>query len=291
NPDKEFANAVRFELLKVNQQTHTLEATKLYLDNKYISAPVLSEDLNHNLVVAGYYSDKKMGNSVNGAFVFKISYDAEGKVKNIIKSYGDFPKEVIQEDMSEKQKKKTDKKEASGELEITNLKFNKVIFNTDGSMLIIGEEEYTTEISSYANGKTYTSVIYHYDDIFFLKMDAEGKTSWCKRISKEQSGDKKSFLSFYNYSLDGNDHFLFRDSPIERELVDQLPDKKLRNKGTYLEDVKVDPAGNITKSLLYIQEDEYDIRPRQFESVADNLIVYHVRADRKTTKILKLQTK
>ena len=291
NTDKEFENAVRFELLKVNKQTHTLEATKLYLDNKYISTPMLSEDLNHNLVVAGYYSDKKKGNSVNGAFVFKISYDAKGKIKNILKSYGDFPKEVIQENVTEKQKKKMDKKEANGELEINNLKFNKVIFNADGSMLIIGEEEYITEISSYANGKTYTTNIYHYDDMFFLKMDAAGKTNWCKRISKEQSGDKKSFLSFYNYSLDGNDHFLFRDSPIEKELIEQLPDKKLKNKGTYLADIKIDSNGNITKSLLYIQEDEYDIRPRQFETVADNLIVYHVRSDRKNTRILKIKTK
>ena len=73
--------------------------------------------------------------------------------------------------------------------------------------------------------------------------------------------------------------------------MDQLPDKKLKNKGTYLANVKIDPNGNITKSLLHIEEDESDIRPRQFESVADNLIVYHVRADRKSTKILRLQVK
>ena len=70
-----------------------------------------------------------------------------------------------------------------------------------------------------------------------------------------------------------------------------LPEKKLKNKGTYLANVKVDSNGKLTKSLLYIEEDDYDIRPRQFESVSENLIVYHVRSDRKNTKILRIQVK
>lgn len=289
--DKENEDAVRFELLRINQTTHTLEATKLYLDNKYISSPILSEDLNRNLVVAGYYSDNKKGTSINGAFLFKVSYDKDGKIKNIIKSYSDFPKDVIVAEASEREKRKMEKKESKGELEINNLKFNKVIFKQDGSMLIIGEEEYVTESSYSMNGKTYTSKTYYYEDIFLLKTDSSGKTLWCTKIDKDQSGDKKSFLSFYNYSLNDNDNFIFRDSYIERELVDELPEKKLKNKGTYLANVKVDSNGKLTKSLLYIEEDDYDIRPRQFESVSENLIVYHVRSDRKNTKILKIQVK
>jgi hypothetical protein len=291
NSEKENEDAVRFELLKVNQTTHTLESTKLYLDNKYISTPVLSEDLNHNLVIAGYYSDQKKSKSFNGAFVFKVSYTKDGTIKNITKSYSDFPKEVIEAEASEKEKRKMEKKEAKGELEVNNLKFNKILFKKDGSMLIVGEEEYQTESSYYANGKTYTTRTYHYEDIFFLKTDSLGKTLWCTKIDKAQSGEKKSFLSYYNYSLNDNDNFIFRDSYIEKELVDQLPDKKLKNKGTYLANVKVDSNGKITKSLVHIEEDEDDIRPRQFESVGDNLIVYHVRSDRKNTRILRLQTK
>lgn len=290
--DKESENAVRFELLRVNQIAHTLETTKLYLDNKYITSPILSEDLNKNLVVAGYYSDKKNSNSVNGAFVFKVLYDKDGKTKDIIKSYSDFPKAIIEADASEKQKKKMEKKESKGELEVNNLKFNKVIFKKDGSMLIVGEEEYQTEANyTGANGKNYTEKTYHYEDVFLLKTDSLGKTVWSTKIDKGQSGDKKSFLSYYNYSLNDHDNFIFRDSYIEKELVDQLPDKKIKNKGTYLTNVTVDPNGKITKSLLHIEEDEDDIRPRQFESVADNLIVYHVRSDRKNTRILRLQVK
>ncbi|MCD6017040.1 MAG: hypothetical protein K0S53_161 [Bacteroidetes bacterium] len=291
NTDKENEDGVRFELLKVNQTTHTLESTKLYLDNKYISTPVLSEDLNHNLVIAGFYSDQKKTKSFNGAFVFKVSYEADGTIKNILKSYSDFPKEVIEAEASAREKRKMEKKEAKGELEVNNLKFNKILFKKDGSALIIGEEEYVTEYSYSMNGKNYTSRTYHYDDIFLLKIDPQGKTVWCTKIDKGQSGDKKSFLSYYNYSLNDNDYFIFRDSFIEQELVDQLPDKKLRNKGLYLANVKIDAGGKIAKSLLHIEEDEDDIRPRQFESVTDNLIVYHVRSDRKNTRILRLQAK
>jgi len=289
--DKETEDAVRFELLRVNQTTHTLEATKLYLDNKYISTPILSEDLNKNLVIAGYYSDKKKGNSINGAFIFRVSYDKDGKIKNIIKSYSDFPKEVIAAEASEREKRKMEKKESKGELEVNNLKFNKVIFKQDGSMLIVGEEEYITESSYSMNGKNYTTRTFHYEDIFLLKTDSLGKTLWSTKIDKDQSGDKKSFLSYYDYSFNNNDNFIFRDSYIEKELVDELPDKKLKNKGTYLANVKIDANGKLTKKLLYIQEDDYDIRPRQFESVSENLIVYHVRSDRKNTKILRIQIK
>ena len=289
--DKENEDAVRFELLRVNQTTHTLEYTKLYLDNKYITTPVLSEDLNHNLVIAGYYSDKKKGNSINGAFVFKVYFDKDGKIKDINKSYSDFPKEVIAAEASEREKRKMEMKESKGELEVNNLKFNKVIFKKDGSMLIVGEEEYVTESSYSMNGKNYTTRTYHYEDIFLLKTDSQGKTLWSTKIKKNQSGDKKSFLSYYDYSLNDNDNFIFRDSDIEKELIEQLPEKKLKNKGTYLANVKVDSNGKITKSLLHIEEDEDDIRPRQFESVSENLIVYHVRSDRKNTRILRIQTK
>lgn len=292
NSAKENENALRFELLKVNQKTNTIETIELDLDNKYIFTPILSEDLNKNIVVAGYYSNKKNANSANGAFVFRISYDVEGKVKNIIKSFSEFPKELIEAQKIEKEVKKMEKKDAKNELEVNNLKFNKIIFKQDGSMLLVGEEEYETE-SSYTdvNGKNRITKTYHYEDIFILKTDASGKILWCTKIDKDQSGDKKSFLSYYNYSLDNNDNFIFRDSFIEQELVDQLPDKKLKNRGTYLANVKIDPNGKLIKTLLYIEEDEDDIRPRQFESVSDNLIVYHVRSDRKNTRILRIKIK
>ena len=67
-------------------------------------------------------------------------------------------------------------KNKDGDLEASNLTFDKLVFYADGSVMIIGEEYYVVT-HTYYNGKTTTTTYtYYYNDILVLKADKNGKT-------------------------------------------------------------------------------------------------------------------
>jgi hypothetical protein len=271
NREKGADNLYRYELIRVNQSNNTLQAIKINLDNKYTNSVLLAEDLNHDIVITGYYSEKQNSNSSNGAYIIRLEY--EGKtVKDIKTTYCEFPTETLKAYESERIKKKMDKKEnKDGGLEASNLYFNKIVFYEDGSVLIIGEEYYVVS-HTYYNGRTsYTTYTYYYEDLLVLKADKNGKTVWCTKIPKKQSGSGTAYLSYFHKNYNGEDYFFY-------------------NEGRDLLSVKLDQKGAMTKStILNMKTEDISVYPRSFEAVNDHVIVDRIRSDKKESEIFRME--
>lgn len=291
--DRENKNAMRYELIRVNQKNNTLQAIKISLDNKYTSSVILSEDLNHDIVIVGYYSDKKYSLGADGAYIIRLEYDANNTVKNLKTTYCEFPAETLKAFESERTKKKMEKKDKNGDLEAANLTFRKLVFYPDGSVMIIGEEYYVVTHTHYNGKTTTTTYTYYYNDILVLKADRDGKTIWCNKIPKQQSGSGTADLSYHHHSYKGEDFFFYLDNIKNIDLpLTEAPAAHRSGAGGYLTCVKIDKAGKMTKrSIFDIREEKVRICPRNFETITENLILDRLKADRDESKVFKIELK
>lgn len=291
---KNLKNAYRYELIRVNQQNNSLQAIKLGLDNKYSKSVVLSEDLNNNIVITGFYSNKKNSGSADGAYTIKLELDEKNSIKELKTTYSEFPIEVLKSYESENKKYKMDKKEKADDLEADDLVFDKVIFYKDGSMMFIGEEYYVIEHTNVnSNGNYTTTYTYYFNDILVLKTDKNGKTLWCKKIPKYQKGKATKDLSYHHHSFNDNECFFYLDNAKNIDLpLTETPEMHMSGKGGYLTCVKIDSNGNMTKkSIFNIKDEEVKIYPKEFESISNNLIVDRLKADRKESKVFRIEIK
>jgi hypothetical protein len=277
----------------VNQKNNSLQAIKINLDNKYTNSVILSEDLNHDIVIAGYYSDNKNSTGSNGAYIIRLEYDAANAVKNVKTTYCEFPAATLKAYENERKKRKMDKKDKDGDLEASNLTFRKLVFYPDGSVLIIGEEYYVVTHTHYNGKTTTTTYTYYYNDILVLKADKDGKTIWCNKIPKQQSGSGTADLSFHHHAYKGEDYFFYLDNVKNLNLsLSEAPVSHKSGAGGYLTCVKIDKAGVMTKrSIFDIRDEKVRLFPRNFESISGNLIVDRLKADRDASKIFNLEIK
>lgn len=306
--DRDNKNAMRYELIRVNQKNNTLQAIKINLENKYTNSVILSEDLNHDIVIAGYYSNNRNSNGSNGAYIIRLEYDANNAVKNVSTTYCEFPAETLKAYENERTKRKMDKKDKNGSLEASNLTLDKLIFYEDGSVMIIGEEYYVVT-NTYYNGRTTTTTYtYYYNDILVLKADKNGKTLWCNKIPKQQSGSSGGSvgffsaynskgstpdLSYHHHNYNGEDYFIYLDNIKNIDLpLTETPFPHSSGRGGYLTCVKIAKDGKMTKKSIFdIKEEHVRIFPRGFESISGNLIVDRLKADRDASRVFKIEIK
>lgn len=299
--DKNAKSNARFELLKVNQKQNDLGFIKIALESKYICQAQLIENPDKDLVITGYYSNKpaekkgffapdKLGShSADGIYLYKAVFDESNKLRDVITSYTEFPLDMLISGESEKMKTKQLEKEAKGELEQNNLELREVIFNADGSMTIVGEEYFYTESMYTANNKQYTEYTYFYKDILIVKTDKNGKMLWHQKIKKYQSGSRKKSLSYSRCGINDNSYFIYANNTLDPELKDKIPEGKL--KGSFLTIARLDAKGNVTKDLLYIDDEDAELKPRYFENIEKGILIERLSAGKKTSKLLKLELK
>ncbi|MCD6017039.1 MAG: hypothetical protein K0S53_160 [Bacteroidetes bacterium] len=304
--DKENKNAMRYELIRVNQSNNTLQAIKIDLGNKYTNSAVLSEDLNRDIVIAGYYSDKKNSSGSTGAYIIRLEYDDKNVVKDLKTTFCEFPIETLKSYENARTKRKMEKKAKDGTLEASDLVLRKIIFSPDGSTTIIGEEFYVVTYSYYNGTSVTTKYIQHYNDILILKTDKTGKTVWCNKIPKEQiSGGNNSIsfgytinsgvsdMSFHHHLYKEEDYFFYLDNAKNMNLpLTETPAEHSSGLGGYLTCVKIDHDGKMTKrSVFDIREEKTKLFPTSFESIDDKLIVDRLKADRNESRVFRLEFK
>ena len=286
-------NSFRYELTKVNQKENTLQTIKIELDNKYAKSVLLAEDLNHDIVITGYYSDVKNSNSANGAYIIKLENSNTNTIKKLIKTYCEFPTEVIELSKTAKEIRKLHKKEKENNLEIENLNLEQLVFNIDGSMMIIGQEYYVVAYT-YTDGKIPMTVNnYYYNDVLILKVDKNGKAIWCHKIPKYQSGASNTDLSFHYHQYKNDSYFFYLDIDKNKNLsLTETPGRFKSEMGGYLTCVKIDGDGKMTKKTVLDIKDEYlQVYPLSLKSINENIIVGKIDEDYKHSKIFKLEIK
>ena len=213
------------ELLKIQAKTANLKITSVKVDTKFISSIWLFDSPKGYMTCSGFYDNGSNRDAVDGIFFFKINPNNE---VYDIRSF-EIPLAIVNQYISERAQRKNAKAEAKDEAQLANLELKKIITEEDGSLLIIGQREWTetrTMTTTNANGGTTTRTyyIYHFDDMLISKLDPAGKLEWMKKIPKRQSSSSYALTAYKYMKTDKSYAFFFLDNDKNDNLsMDSYP--------------------------------------------------------------------
>jgi hypothetical protein len=199
------------EIFKYQTNSDTMfNLSGMDIRDKLITSIKFSETTENQISFSGFYSEDPVLFQANGLFI--LDMDQNGKSRNA--SLFEFPNEFFEKTV-EIQNDKTDLYyNEPPRPELIDYKIVKTIKNNDGSLAIISEQQYIETIITYSKTGRHENYIYSYNDIIVTKIGPEGKTSWMKKISKEQFGNKgKGSMSFKNFFNNGFYYIIFFDTP------------------------------------------------------------------------------
>jgi len=225
-----------------------LEFTGLYITDLQMKI-----DRESNIVISGFYSNRNAG-TLGGVVYQRI----DGKtLKLSTNTYERFPESVFTRYLNERQLEKGK--------EINNIYLDKIILRSDGGILLIAEQFYTTS-SSYMdiNGFYYTTTLYNYGDIMTVSVSGQGKIEWNSFIYKRQTSESPFQLSYIE--LAGPEALFF------------FYEYKEKNSGVNVYCNYIDTEGRVSDSKPIIQGYESgDVFYRNFSEQISNteaILVY-----------------
>lgn len=277
---KEKTANYHLELFKIKKGSDEILKNKIEIGDNFIGKIALYDNGHGSMLLAGSCKNPKSGvfipfisNSDIGqpTGIFTVNLTEEGGI-GTFKSY-DFSMEMLNKNASRKEKRKVkknkkdeDEKPSFGDLSIKN-----IAINSDGSFLILGEQEYIKVSSNMnANGSmSSTTVTYYYKNMLAAKINADGTLAWMHKLAKNQSGHRgKSTMSF-THMFAGDFHFiLYLDNVKNLELPDdEVPHRHTDRKGGYFTAYIInDKTGAVKKEAIFNVKDINDVEMEHFET-------------------------
>jgi hypothetical protein len=280
----------KYHLLSYKEKGKKMRDYTVELNNNFITDVRTGIAPNGDLVAVGFYSEKGSF-SVKGAFYMTI----DGETRQVKKQKTTaFETEFITQYMSDREKRKTEKREAKGKsVELYEFDLRNLILQNDGGATIIAEQYYmytTTTTTRGANGTTTTTTTYHYiyNDIIALSFNSDGSLGWKTKVPKRQhSINDGGALSSYAYAAVGNKLYLiFNDNPKNLYLKDG---EQPFQSGGAVSLVTINAInGEATRELLFtVQRGDINLRPKMCLQTGDReMLIYGTR--RKTYQFGKV---
>jgi len=283
------------ELLRIEAGSRIIEKTAVKVGEKKIQSIWLYESPGDVMVCAGFYG-KGWATGVDGMFIFKI--DKDGGLYDMA-DY-EIPAEIIKQYESTRTQKKTARKEARGKAVFENLKLRTIVVQSDGSMLLLGEQYYVkkhTYTDSNGNVKTYYT--YHYEDMLVTKIGSDGKVAWMRKVPKRQMGKNGRGGMGFKYLSGAEHHYLiFLDNVRNMDLaLNKPPAQHTDGAGGYLTTYKIhDETGEVTKLSIFDTKDVRGIKIYQFNTgrifdISSNQMVIEVYKKKKQDVMIKITMK
>lgn len=257
----------RYELVKINGGSE-MQKKDLGMNGKFLVNALLSDDLDGNLVITGYYSNSpNIYDGANGIFLYKFDSNETKSYTPNIKFY-EFSLDVFKSYETEDAKDDLEKSNKSN----VKLYLDDVFFHPNGDILIVNEQ-YKSEAN--VNNVSPGVVKNYYLDIIAFKVNKEGKLVWTKKIPKYQKGGGKSDLSYKYHYNNGNDYFIFIDNENNLDLTpDQAPKAHVCRQGGYLVAVKLDAQGKMKKIPIFdLRTEDVSVFPFDMFKVDDNILI------------------
>ncbi len=234
----------------------------------------LKESANGNILAAGYYNNgtefkadwtgsMTLSRNVNGLYVFEIGKDG------IVNWEHDYPfsLKLIKQYLSDRQKKKADKRESKEKAGINDLLLRNFIVNDDGSIVIIGEVSYTRK-EMWMTSMTYVT---HFSNMVVTKIDPSGNLAWQKKLPKNQAALANKYESVGGLGMsyiqgEGAHYLIFADNRKNAKLTMDKPAEPHKGGfGGYLTAYKIDDdTGEIEKHLILDLTDIKGVKAYQF---------------------------
>ena len=234
------------EILKVNLGSDEVNIIPLTVKDKFIRTIWLYESPQKYMVCAGFYNNGDNYGDANGIFYFKL--DKNDNIADVTSH--EFSSEILNQYVSERTKKKNAKKDEEDQSEFSNLVLRNVNVQTDGSIVIVGEQYYYISYTT-KNGTYYK---YYYNDILIAKIDKSGALSWMKKLPKRQFGSKGQGGMGFKYFGGEKCHYLvYLDNVKNLNLPeDKIPVVHSDGAGGYLTAYKInDENGEVEKKSLF----------------------------------------
>lgn len=254
------------------------------LDGKFLNQMLITINLDHELICAGFYSNK--GTAVaDGSYYLKI--DSETR-EIVVKNFKEFDIDFITQNMTDKEENKARKKEAKGkDVEIWAYDLDGSVMADDGSIFLVAEQYYveTKTTTTTTNGvpKTKITNYYHYNDIVVVRIDFMGNILWAEKIGKKQrTVNDEGFFSSYNLNVVGDKlYFVFNDHP-DNEFLRENEDEYETfrgNKKSMIAIVEMDADGKHNRTtLVSAKEAGVMTRPKVCEQISsDEMILFGQR--------------
>ena len=237
----------KLELFTINNDGLDITPLDVFGDYYYMKIK-LNEDADGNLICAGLYSESGINVKVgfNGFGSSGISYNTNGLIYFKMEPTGkilaskdyEFPLELIQQYVSDRIKKRAEKREGKGKAGIEDLKLVNMINQKDGSTVFICERQYVRN----EMWGTDTKTVYHYYNIVVMKVSADGELVWVKKIPKNQAGvNGTGQMSIKYIEGDGYHYVLYVDNPKNLNIsIDEAPATHKDGAGGFLTACKID---------------------------------------------------
>lgn len=280
------------EIFKVDA-AGVLKKNPISIPEKFIQTLWIYENPKGFMVCAGFYNKGHKNLGIDG--ILLSSLDNNGKQLKL-KLY-EIPLGIINQYESAKSQKKATKKDEDGAAEFSNLKLREVLFNNDGSMILIGEQMFSVTRNTYSSttgGSSYT--VYYYNDILVTRLDPAGEMTWMKKLPKQQKGGVPGGGLSYKYLRAGKTHsFLFLDNEKNRQLsVNSVPEVHVDGQGGFLTSYNIDDqTGAVTKRHIFDVRDVkgmevYQFQPNRIVGLRPNEAVVEVYKKKKEDVLLKI---
>ncbi len=273
-----------FEVIIYQKGAKSPKIAEIKLDNYFNREASIYQDKTGNIVVAGFYGQNGKTQGIDGTYMLTLDIE-KGSVSKVNGGFYEIPSDFIKTFMSERQKKKAEKKEEKDDgfdLELRNLVIRDIYSLSDGSTKIVSEiywvEAHTTRNS---NGTTSTYYTYNYNDVVIMSIKG-GKMEWIKKIAKITESTAPGMLSISTVVIGTDLHIFWKDKPENSNVPEGERPDKFGGRDGMLRACKVSVNGDMKKyDITDLKEYEIRCSIREFQNNGNNTLSNTERSKKK----------
>ncbi len=247
----------RTEVYKITEDSGPITKNKIDIAGKSITDGVIEVDKSGAIKVSGFYAGDMNKGEISG--IFSASLANDGSISAMTKS--DIPSETLQNFILQREARINEGTQKENDLkDLEKLRVNDVIFNSDGSTTMFGEQRYVDVFTTSSSSGSRTTYKYYYRDIFAFKLSSDGKIAWMHKLPKWQMGTiGKRSMSYKNFKNNGK-HYLFYidDFTNLKRSFEETPTRYFDGKREfiYLTSYVIDDVtGEVTKEAILTGSD------------------------------------
>ncbi|MBK6444076.1 MAG: hypothetical protein IPF81_01830 [Bacteroidetes bacterium] len=213
-----------YQLIGYNKNEDRTIDKEVKIQDKFLTDVAISSDnYNHKIVVAGFYSDKT---TYSTAGIFTCSFTEDSLSDQQVLS-SPFAASFLQKFVGDKKENKNK--------ELVNYSIDRLVLRRDGGVAVIAESYYETSRTywDYYTQTVTSHYYYHFGNIMILSVNPDGKILWSNVFSKDQnSTDDAGYYSSYASAISGGkiialyNKYADEESSVLYSTVDGLGNQK-----------------------------------------------------------------
>lgn len=176
---------IHYQVNRYSQPNYSPISVEVKYPDVFITDLIVKPDREGNLLLGGFFSNK------NSSQVAGLLF---GKIDGSINEITTLTKQNFSEDFLAKY---LTPRQIERKRELADFYLDNLVLRSDGGMLFI-TEQYFFSTSAYRDiyGFWYNKDLYNYDDVVVFSVSADGEIEWNSVITKNQSGENPSELSY-----------------------------------------------------------------------------------------------